>query len=159
MKNPPSPIDFLDGYAPYLINQVANEWNYEFKKVLKAQGLINLSQWRVMAVIHARSELSLTDLTRHVTMDQPTVSRIVEKLVEQELVCRIQHPEDRRFLSLTLTQRGVDIVNGFWPLVLQFYEQATSALTEQEVGELVVLLRKAASGFKGTPPASQDSPY
>jgi DNA-binding MarR family transcriptional regulator len=148
MKSPRSAADFVDNFAPYLINQVANQWNYEFSKLLKSQKRINLSQWRVMAVIRARPSMSLTELTKHVTMDQPTVSRIVEKLVERDLVSRELKSDDRRFVSLSLTPGGMEIVERLWPTAMQFYENATSQMTETEVETLVALLRKARVSSK-----------
>lgn len=144
MQKIPDNIDFLQNYAPYLINRVANKWNSEFNKMLKSKKIVNLSQWRVMAVIHARPNLSLTELIGLVIMDQPTVSRIVDSLVELDLVRRTLQADDRRYLSLSLTPKGTEIVNTLWPMAREFYGRATSDLTEAEVDTLIQILRKAA---------------
>lgn len=146
MKKIPDNLDFLDNYAPYLINRVANKWNSEFNRMLKSKKIVNLSQWRIMAVIHARPHLSLTELIGLVIMDQPTVSRIVDSLVELELVKRTVQADDRRYLSLSLTPKGTSIVNSLWPMAREFYGRATSDLTETELETLIRILRKAASG-------------
>lgn len=148
MKKLLTPVDFIESYAPYLINQVANEWNYEFKKVFKVQRTINLSQWRVLAVLGAKPDLSLKELGGLVRMDQPTLSRIVERLVEQEFVIKTQAPSDRRYLTLSLSPQGSALVEEFWPHVISVYEHATSGLTPEEVQQLVGLLRKLILSLK-----------
>lgn len=149
MNGPKTASDFVDNFAPYLINQVANRWNYDFNKMLKAQRQINLSEWRIMAVVRARPNISISELIKHVTMDQPTVSRIVDRLVERELLVRDLKSDDRRFVELFLTPTGLETVDKIWPIAMQFYQDATSSLTASEVDTLVRLLKKVRSGFDG----------
>lgn len=146
MNGPKTPLDFVDNFVPYLINQVANKWNYDFNKMLKAQKQINLSEWRVIAVVRSKPNLSITELITFVTMDQPTVSRIVERLVEREILVRDLKSEDRRYVELSLTPVGIDIVDKLWPTAMRFYQNATASLSDDEVETLVQLLKKVRRG-------------
>lgn len=53
-----------------------------------------------------RGPLRIGELHRHVLLSQPALSRMVDRLVERELVERCADPADRRGVRLSLTDAG-----------------------------------------------------
>src|SRR5579859_7947578 len=51
--------------------------------------------------------IRLSELNRHVLLSQPALSRLVDRLVERELVSRAADPRDGRSVRLALTPAGL----------------------------------------------------
>jgi DNA-binding MarR family transcriptional regulator len=54
-------------------------------------------------------ELRLRDLNRHVLLTQPSVSRLVDRLVARGLVAKCPEPSDARGTVIRLTDTGYDL--------------------------------------------------
>ena len=53
--------------------------------------------------------LRLRDLNKHLLLTQPSISRLVDRLVERELVTKLADPSDRRGIIVGLTDTGHDL--------------------------------------------------
>lgn len=68
-----------------------------------------LSQCHIIVEIGRAKEISLIDLSEKIGLDKSTMSRNIDILVNQGVVKRDLHPEDRRYVTITLTQKGEEI--------------------------------------------------
>jgi DNA-binding MarR family transcriptional regulator len=72
---------------------------------------ISIPQFRTLAFIQRNPDSSLSNLADHLGLTLPSVSKLVDGLVKQELVTRQESTADRRRLTLGLTQIGASIMN------------------------------------------------
>jgi len=72
---------------------------------------LSIPQFRTLGFIQRQPEASLTDLADHLGITPPSVSKLVDGLVKQELISRQQGRSDRRKLTLELTPNGTSIIN------------------------------------------------
>ena len=72
---------------------------------------ISIPQFRTLAFIQRNPDSSLSNLAEHLGLTLPSVSKLVDGLVKQELVIRQESTADRRRLTLGLTKIGASIVN------------------------------------------------
>ncbi len=72
---------------------------------------ISVPQFRTMRFIQRNPESSLTDLAEFLGLTLPSVSKLVDGLVKQELIQRKESTSDRRCLILLLTQTGEKIID------------------------------------------------
>ncbi len=72
---------------------------------------ISIPQFRTMRFVQRNPDSSLSDLADHLGLTLPSVSKLVDGLVKQELISRRESTSDRRRLTLVLTQSGESIVN------------------------------------------------
>jgi DNA-binding MarR family transcriptional regulator len=82
-----------------------------------------------LSVIVFGGPMSLAELAAAEQVKPPTMSRIVDALVERRLVTRIAKPGDRRSVEIAATREGVHLLE---------------AGRERRVGALVARLRKLA---------------
>jgi DNA-binding MarR family transcriptional regulator len=68
---------------------------------------LSLSQLRVLYFLRRRSQASLSEVADYLDVTRPTMSAMVERLVQRGLVNRISDPAERRRIILTLTPTGV----------------------------------------------------
>lgn len=67
---------------------------------------LSVPQFRTLSYIYKNPGASLSDVATHLGVTLPTMSRIVDKLVERQLVAREGDPENRRRLILHLMPEG-----------------------------------------------------
>lgn len=73
-----------------------------------------LSAPRLSALSHIAMEgpVSLADLAHAEQVRPPTMSRIVDALVERGLVTRVPDPRDRRSVRIMASEEGTKLMNG-----------------------------------------------
>jgi DNA-binding MarR family transcriptional regulator len=67
---------------------------------------LSLPQYRALGYTGRHPGASLSAVADHLGLSTPATSRLVDALVEQDLVERGAAPEDRRYLTLRLTAAG-----------------------------------------------------
>lgn len=65
-----------------------------------------IGQCHAVMEIGLAGQISLIDLANVLNLDKSTMSRTVNGLVENEWIERITDPENRRYVKLTLSQKG-----------------------------------------------------
>ncbi|WP_414053954.1 MarR family winged helix-turn-helix transcriptional regulator [Macrococcus equi] len=63
-------------------------------------------QSHILIELGENNGLSLNDLSKQLASDKASVSRAVQSLVEKEYVSRITEANDRRAISIQLTEKG-----------------------------------------------------
>ena len=72
---------------------------------------LSIPQFRTLRFVQRNPDSSLSDLADHLGLTLPSVSKLVDGLVKQELISRRESTTDRRRLTLVLKQNGESIVN------------------------------------------------
>ena len=72
---------------------------------------LSIPQFRTLRFIQCNADSTLSRLADHLGLTLPSVSKLVDGLVKQELVIRQEAVKDRRCLALVLTPDGESIVN------------------------------------------------
>ena len=75
---------------------------------------VTLGQCHVMMELSFRNEASIKELSESLGIDKSALSRTVDKMVDSGLLTRTEGKTDRRYVSLTLTdkgQQGADTIN------------------------------------------------
>lgn len=62
--------------------------------------------WRIFSVIGDRAEISPSEVARLTKLERDKITRIVDQLVAQKLMRRVQKDADKRRISLSLTAKG-----------------------------------------------------
>jgi DNA-binding MarR family transcriptional regulator len=72
---------------------------------------LSIPQFRTLRFIQCNADSTLSSLADHLGLTLPSVSKLVDGLVKQELVIRQEAANDRRCMALALTPAGESIVN------------------------------------------------
>jgi DNA-binding MarR family transcriptional regulator len=67
---------------------------------------VTMAQCHALIEIGQREEISIVDLAGILGVDTSTLSRTVDHMVKNGLVERLLNPQDRRYVSLSLTKKG-----------------------------------------------------
>ena len=72
---------------------------------------LSLPQFRVLTFLDRHAGASLSDVAEHIGVTLPSMSKMVDGLVEQKLVTRKFDAADRRRATLALTRRGRTVLS------------------------------------------------
>jgi DNA-binding MarR family transcriptional regulator len=149
---PPAKDDafFIEGFIPYLLNQVADRYNKQFKQALRTAGL-TVPQWRVIAVLNAAGGLSFTEIQDLTVIDQPTLSRTVEQMVKHGIVLRANRPGDARFAVVSLTEKGRKAYQTFWPVAWGAFSAGVQGIPEADLRVMRSTLKRMLENLKAHP--------
>jgi MarR family transcriptional regulator for hemolysin len=103
---------------------------------------ITIDQWLVLNTIVEQPGISQSDIADHVFKDNASVTRIIEKLVEQKYLKRNFHETDRRMISLKITIKGIDIIRKVNRIALKYRATAQEGLTKKELEATKETLQK-----------------
>jgi DNA-binding MarR family transcriptional regulator len=101
-------------------------------------------QFHYLQVIVRMKNPNLTELAAELGITKPTVTILVDKLVEKGYVSRVQSDEDRRTLHLHISTKGDKIRALREKVNNRIAKKIRSGLSESEVIILAELLRKIA---------------
>ena len=76
-----------------------------FADELRRRGA-SLPVWRVLAALLARPGETVTGLAEACLLQQPTMTKLLDRMVRDGLVTREQDARDRRIMRITLTPEG-----------------------------------------------------
>lgn len=71
---------------------------------------ITMQQLRILMLLRVHGPLGGHQLAQHLDVSMPTISGVVDRLVERGLVARRQDPADRRVRLVALSDEGLDVV-------------------------------------------------
>ncbi len=90
---------------PDLLARASHAVVQGFAEELRRRGT-SLPVWRVMAALLARPGRTVTGLAQASLLQQPTMTKLLDRMVQDGLVARAQDARDRRIIRITLTPEG-----------------------------------------------------
>lgn len=135
-------MDFqLDQSIGFTIYRTALKMRTEMARRLKPFGL-SPEQWSVLNRLGEGDGITQIELAARTFKDTPTTARILDKLVERQLVMRNLHPQDRRAFLVSLTDQGQKVRDSIMPVAVRMNEDAGSGLSAMECVQLLSLLNR-----------------
>lgn len=96
---------FIDDYLGYLLGQANHALFKDFDAVVRAAGLGSLD-WRVLATLSAQAPIPVGQLAQDVLSQQPTVTKLVQRLASHGWVRLRDDPADQRRTLVQITPAG-----------------------------------------------------
>jgi len=96
---------FPDDYLPYLVARASHVILREFHALLRARRM-RVAEWRVLATLSAGGAYTVGALARAALLEQPTLSKLLDRLERRRLVRRMAGGMDLRQSLIELTPRG-----------------------------------------------------
>lgn len=90
--------------------------------------------------------LSPTDLFEALMISSGGMTNRLDRLERAGLIARSRNPEDRRGTMVSLTERGLELMNRIIPLHVENQARAIAALSQKEQRQLRDLLSKLIPG-------------
>jgi DNA-binding MarR family transcriptional regulator len=98
---------------------------------------LSLSQLRVLYFLQRKPQSSLSEVADYLDVTRPTMSGIVERLVQRGLVHRVENLDERRRIALTLTETGVTEMERVYGATLANLASRLEGLSDEELHQVM----------------------
>jgi len=132
----------LGEFLPYRLSVLANRISRALADKYQADFQISRPQWRIMAVLGERPDLSAANLVEQTAMDKVAVSRAVKDLKNRDLLLQQRDQEDKRRFRLRLSPAGQAIYAAIVPIAAAYEASILAQLSASERDQLGQLLTK-----------------
>jgi DNA-binding MarR family transcriptional regulator len=131
------------------IRQLQRNAGWQMKSDASCCG-VTVAQCHALLEIEKHGEVSLVELAGTLGLDNSTLSRTIESMVQEGLVERCANPHDRRYISIMLAERGKTICDNINQTFYRYYKgvlELIPAEKQQQVIESVNLLAEALQKY------------
>jgi MarR family transcriptional regulator, lower aerobic nicotinate degradation pathway regulator len=128
-----------------------------FEDECKVVGLTP-AQFGVLCVLHASPGLDQSTLGRALGFDKVTVMRVMRGLETRGLIRRVYPPTNRRNLSISLSDAGLDLLLKTQEPAEHAYNRLMAPLNHEQRLQLISLLQLLTTGLEGDARAAFVSP-
>jgi len=123
----------------WLLDRVASRVSSQVISSLRDEGF-TLAQWRVLDCLVRQGDTPMSEIASVVLLPNPTLTRLVDKLVSLALAYRATDAVDRRRVLVHISSRGEAVYRRLGPLVLQAEADALGMLTPEQADNFHALL-------------------
>ena len=106
---------------------------------------------RVMKIITKKSPCTAIDIAHFLNRDKAQVTRLVNALINQELVKKSPNPEDKRSQLLVLTSKGEEIMTKVSNIDREMLQRMTKGMNEDELEQFSQIASKMAQNLENNP--------
>jgi DNA-binding MarR family transcriptional regulator len=132
---------FVDDYLPALLAQASQLISSEFHTVAAQHGF-SVSEWRVLATLAGGAPVSIGRLAEVSVTKQPTVTRLLDRMVAKGQVERLPHDGDRRVTLVRITRLGARTVDRLMELAREHERRVLEPFGLERAEELKRTLRR-----------------
>ncbi|WP_373550173.1 MarR family winged helix-turn-helix transcriptional regulator [Haliscomenobacter sp.] len=136
---------FSSEFQKSIVNLVytASWWNQVATRLLRPFG-ISQEQYNILRILRGMGDQPATikTLTERMLDNNSNASRLVEKLKKKALVERLECPMDRRRVDITITAKGLQLLDETSKIMESDMHKNFKHLTEAEAQQLNELLDK-----------------
>lgn len=131
---------FVDDYLSYLLARASHLVSRDFHAQVKRSGL-GVAEWRVLATLSDGGPVIIGELARRVLYEQPTLTKVIDRMEEAGLVTRAAQAADRRRIEVRITAAGTAAVAALLPAAKVHETQLLASYSPEEVALLKTVLR------------------
>lgn len=107
-----------------------------------------IAQCHAIVEIGRGSQISLNELAEVLGLDKSTMSRTINNLVESELAIREIHPEDRRYVTIELTEKGKEVFENIEGSMELYYKNILNSIPENKREQVIESLKLLTDAIK-----------
>ena len=136
-------FDFdLDSSLNHSIAHTATLLRRQLFFLFKENGVdITPDQWVILYYLWKQDGLSLGELANKTFKDNANITRMVNRMEQQNLVRKENDEKDRRYYSVYLTQHAKNIKDKVYESILKSTSIASTGLTDEEQKTFLRLLK------------------
>lgn len=101
-------------------------------------------QFNVLRILRGQhgNPMNLYEIQNRMVQRMSNVSRLIDKLLEKELVSRTECADNRRRVDIVITEKGLSLLKEIDPHFIAISEQIAAYINKEEASQLTALLDK-----------------
>jgi MarR family transcriptional regulator, 2-MHQ and catechol-resistance regulon repressor len=103
---------------------------------------LTTTQFAVLEALHHLGTLSQVELAQKLLKSTGNITTVLQNLEKRNLICRVRDPNDQRYVQVSLTDTGRELISRIFPGHVQGIVTAMNVLSTEEQAALAHLCRK-----------------
>lgn len=124
-----------------LLAQAERRVSRRLETALRAADM-SAEQWRVLTLLADGSGHPMSEIAAHAMVPAPTLTKIIDRLIERTLVYRRVDTKDRRRVLVFLSSQGAELYQLVGADVRQAEQELAEALGDEQATQLAELLSR-----------------
>jgi len=106
------------------------------------QNNLSITEFSVLEVLFHKGKQTIQQIANSILVANSSMTYVIDKLEQKGLLKRNACPEDRRVVHITLTEKGLGLMNTVMPEHEEFVDLAFDSLHPKELEQFDILLKK-----------------
>lgn len=141
----------LDQIFFYNLEKAIKTYRQYAQKKINQQGFdITIDQWLVLKAIAENPHAKQREMAEKVFKDNASVTRIMELLMQKELITREQDAHNRRKNKIQITKRGEKLLKEIQPIIKKNRTKALKNCTSEELAITHQILKEIIQNCQST---------
>ena len=142
-------MEKLNQVVFYAIDKAIKSYRQMAQKNINKHGLdITIDQWLLLTSLRNNPDATQQQIAEAVFKDYASITRMIEILVQKQIIVRHFQPDDRRRSYLEITSKGLDVLTAIDPVIQANRSQALDGILDAEIEQVKTVLQKIASNCK-----------
>lgn len=147
-------VDFVEQPSAHdvflAVQGLAQQQTAQVSELLKARSGLSAPQFNVLRILRGAEAkaggegLTCGEIGERLLAYVPDVTRLLDRLEKQSLICRSRERSDRRVVTSRLTPLGAELLQGLDSRVTELHRAQFAHLSADQLTELLRLLQTAA---------------
>ena len=121
----------------HLIEKTGRKIKQELQKEINRLGFgITVDQWVLLLELYESGMMPQVELAERTFKDAPTITRILDILLQKSLINKYSCNEDRRKFLIELSEQGRNLVDDMLPHLVVFRKNGWKGLSMQDWDDL-----------------------
>jgi homoprotocatechuate degradation regulator HpaR len=136
---------------PQLFLKAREELLCHFRPIISHFGLTE-QQWRILRTLSEMEQLEPREICEHCHILSPSMTGVLSRMEEMNLVTRTRMPEDQRRVLVRLTPKSEQLVSELGPLIVEQYKIIEQAFGPELIKELYEVMDRVIAAERGQIP-------
>ncbi|WP_125769826.1 MarR family winged helix-turn-helix transcriptional regulator [Companilactobacillus furfuricola] len=137
----------IDNFLAFITNQSGKIFSKKLEKDLRPYG-VTRSQWIALYFIHETPKITQKELADKMSIKEPSIVRLIQRLESEGLLNRIQDENDKRNKQLQLTEKGDEKCLDLLPVAEDFKNHTVQGISEQDLETCIKVLNQMVENTK-----------
>ncbi|UGB28813.1 MarR family winged helix-turn-helix transcriptional regulator [Metabacillus sp. B2-18] len=124
-----------------LLMQTARLFQEQIRDDISQKNL-SITEFSVLEVLFHKGKQTIQQIAKSILIASSSMTYVIDKLEQKDLIKRNACPEDRRVVHITLTKKGLELMDIIMPEHEELVDKVFESLNPNEVEDLSFLLRK-----------------
>lgn len=113
-------------------------------------------QPKILECLHDQDGLSPVEISRRCVLDKSTVTSLLYKMEQHQLIMKKSHPADRRSVNIYLTSQGREKASEVRKICMAADDLALKAFSKQEKEQIISMLQNVTANFENHQTLKED---
>jgi DNA-binding MarR family transcriptional regulator/GNAT superfamily N-acetyltransferase len=143
IMNTPFPKQEIFDHVLVALRRIVRSIDLHSKKLVQTHRL-TIPQVVLLREIQRRGRLSLSELAKHASLSNATVTGIIDRLEARNFVRRVRSETDRRQVFVEIVSDGTELMTAMPPLLQESFIQKLQELEKWEQAQILSSLERVA---------------